>query len=324
MTDAATTPEPVTAPAPVVDAPVMAPAAPTAATAPAAPVAPTTEPTKVATIVDAPAAPDAPVAGKYPEDWRETAAKGDEKKLERLKRYASPEAAMEALIEAQNKLRSGVLPKPVGAESTPEEIAEYRKVMGVPETAEGYSLDIGDGYVIGDDLKPAMDKFLAEMHASNAQPEVVQKAIKSFFDLQVAKDSDYLLEQENIKKETQTQLRQEWGHSYDKNLNVMSGYLKAQFGEDADVLLGAVDINGVPIMNQPNIVRKFLQVALDNDPISTVLGHSNAGGIATIEQEIKEIEALQRTNRREYFKDNDKQQRYQELLGARAAHNSKK
>jgi hypothetical protein len=46
------------------------------------------------------------IVADWPEDWREKAAKGDEKRLNQLKRYASPLAAFEALESAQKKISS--------------------------------------------------------------------------------------------------------------------------------------------------------------------------------------------------------------------------
>ena len=56
------------------------------------------------------------------EDWRDKVAKGDAKKLSRLGRYASPEAVVDALIAAQNRISSGDLKPTLKKDATPEQI----------------------------------------------------------------------------------------------------------------------------------------------------------------------------------------------------------
>jgi hypothetical protein len=277
-----------------------------------------------ATVVSGDATtPTEPVVSKYPDDWREQFSKGDEKKLERLKRFASPEALAESYIEIEKKLRAGQIQKPITKDSTPEEIAEYRKAYGIPESPDKYDLEIGDGYIIGDDIKPQVDVFLEKMHAQNTPPAVVKEALKAYFDMQAMEDGKYLDEQKQLKDKTVTELRQEWGVSYDRNINVMKNFMQTQFGDAADAIMGATDLNGVPLMNNASIIRKFTQLALDNDPIGAVLPGNNAGTIDTINSEIAALENRIKTDRRGYFKDTAAQTRYQELLAARDTYKKK-
>lgn len=281
-----------------------------------------TEPAKTETALDA--KPTGEVTSKYPDDWREQMSKGDEKKLERLKRFTSPEALAESYIEIEKKLRAGQIQKPLTKESTPEELAEYRKAYGIPESADKYDLELGDGYVIGEDIKPQVNNFLEKMHGVNAQPDVVKQALKSYFEMQAAEEAAYLDEQAQLKEKTVTELRQEWGSSYDRNINVLKGFVQNQFGDAADSILQARDLNNVPLMNNPAIIRKFAQLAFDNDPIGAVLPSNNQGTIDTINSEISAIETRIRTDRRGYFKDDAMQARYSQLLEAKNKHNAKK
>lgn len=272
--------------------------------------------TTVKTIIDEPVKEDV-VTPKYPEDWREQFANGDEKKLERLKRFASPEALAESYIEIEKRLRSGQFPKGLTAESTPEEVAEYRKAYGVPETPDKYDLNLGDGYVIGDDIKPQVDVFLEKMHAKNTSPDVVKEALKTYFELQAAETAKYLETQEQFKEKTITELRQEWGASYDRNMNVLKNFVQSRFGEASGTIFGAVALDGTPLMNQPAIVRQFMQLAMDNDPVGTVMPSNNATG-ADLDTEIKNLRTLRTTNEKAYFKDPNNSRRLEELLAAKS------
>jgi hypothetical protein len=173
-------------------------------------------------------------------------------------------------------------------------------------------------------MKPQVDSFLEKMHGVNAQPEVVKQALKTYFEMQAAQDAAYIDEQNILKDKTVTELRQEWGASYDRNINVLKGFVQNQFGDAADSILSATDLNGVPLMNNAAIVRKFAQLAFDNDPIGAVLPSNNQGTIDTINSEISAIEQRMRTDRRGYFKDDTMQARYSQLLEAKNKYAAKK
>src|SRR5687767_4172297 len=77
-------------------------------------------------------------AAAWPENWRNLYAGEDGKKLARLERFTDPVKAFDALIEAQNKIRSGELAKPLPPNANEQERAEWRQANGIPEKPEGY------------------------------------------------------------------------------------------------------------------------------------------------------------------------------------------
>lgn len=270
--------------------------------------------TKTETVLDS--SPDnktVNVTGDFPDSWREAIAGTDAKKLETLKRFASPKAMADSYFEAQQKIRSG-LTKQITSDSTPEEVAAWREANGIPATADKYDLNLGDGYIIGENDKPQVDKFLEKMHGTNASPDQVKTALKTYFEMQNEANTQYLQKQAEIKDTAQKELRQEFGAEYDRNVNLLKGYIQNQFGDASDVLLNAVDATGTPLMNQPSVIRKFLQLALDHDPVGASLPGMGMQGLDTVTNEIKAIEKRMASDRKGYFKDESMQKRYGELL----------
>lgn len=253
------------------------------------------------------------VAADYPDDWREKMAGADEKKLNMLKRLASPKAMADAYLEAQQRIRSGNA-KPLTAESTPEEISEYRKANGIPESVDKYDLNLGDGFIIGDNDKPQVNKFLEAAHSANMTDAQAKTALKTYFQMQNDASTQFLQKQAEQKDSAQTELRKEFGQQYDRNINLLKGYIQNQFGDASDVLMGAIDATGTPLMNQPNVIRKFLQLAMDHDPIGASLPGLGMQGIDTIDNELKTLETRIKTDRKGYFRDDKAQARYGELL----------
>lgn len=267
------------------------------------------------TVLDSTGADDKTVntTGDFPDDWREKAAGGDEKKLNLLKRLASPKAMADAYFEAQQKIRSG-LAKPLTADSTPEEIADFRKANGIPESADKYDLNLGDGYVIGENDKPQVDEFLKVAHEANMTDLQAKAALKTYFSMQQQHNTAYLQRQAEFKDNSQTELRKEFGQQYDRNINLLKGYVENQFGDASDAILSAVDTTGTPLMNRPDVIRKFLQIALDHDPVGASLPGLGMQGLDTVTAEIANIEKRIKTDRKGYFADPKAQSRYGELL----------
>lgn len=98
-----------------------------------------------------------------------------------LAKYKSMEEALKGSVHAQ-RLVGKSLEFP-GADAKPEQVAEYRKRAGVPETPDGYKITLpappeGSGMSWDQTL---VKSFLAEMHGVHARPEVVQAAINTYY-----------------------------------------------------------------------------------------------------------------------------------------------
>ena len=104
------------------------------------------------------------------EDWREALAGKDEKELARLKRFASIENLHKSYREMEKRLSAARAVPTLPENATEEQVAEYRKAIGVPETPEGYGLKFAD------ELKPTetdnelLNGFASHMHGRNQTP----------------------------------------------------------------------------------------------------------------------------------------------------------
>ncbi|HEY9064720.1 MAG TPA: hypothetical protein VIO33_07025 [Burkholderiaceae bacterium] len=293
-----------------------APAAPAPATAPAASAAaPAASPAPAAS---APAAGPAPAPaskeeGYWPQDWRQNIAKTDEKALARLQRYASPEAAVAALFAAQAKISSGELRPVLGKNATTEEVAEYRKALGIPESADKY--DLGD--LAFKENEAAFGKLLLEQaHATNQTPEQVKASVKVFREMQT-KAEEARFERDEAQKSTgEDELRGEWGPEFRRNITMIHNLLNASGPQDVkDLVLSGRLADGTMIANHPGVLRMLLGVALAANPAGVVVP---AGGdpMKGIADEKATIEKRMREDRAGYDKDEKMQSRYRELIDA--------
>jgi DNA-binding XRE family transcriptional regulator len=140
---------------------------------------------------------------------------------------------------------------PITPESTPEDIAKYRKAMGVPEDVTGY--DINAPEVLPEGMQwnqEQTDAYLGVMHEHNAPPAMV----KALMDMKMAEETQRLEQGEAAHaayvSEQTAELKKEWGGDYDKNIAL---------AKRGAATLG-LDQKG-PYFNDPAIVKAMAKMA---------------------------------------------------------------
>ena len=283
----------VAAPAP---APTVKTATPTAAPAPAA--------GKTETKEDAP--------GYWQPDWRERLAGGDDKTLKQLQRYASPEDVWKKARALEVERDSGKFKPSLSKDATPDDVAQYRKSWGVPETADKYDLA---GVKIDDVDRPMLGEVMKEMHKVHATPESV-KAVAAGW---AAVKQQAIEAQAEFDRTAQTlaedSLRSEWGTEYRRNMNLVTQLLDTSGDQTIkDQLLNGRLEDGTPIGSSPAALKMLLSVALAQNPAGVVVPAGSGDVAGTIDSKIAELEKLMRTNRPEY---NKREVEYRGLIEAR-------
>jgi len=267
----------------------------------------------------------------WPDDWRERyitkkgAKDADADKLKaRLGRYASPEAALDGLFAAQQRISSGELRTTLPKDAKPEQVAQWRKDNGIPEKAGDYDLKFDSGLVIGAADKPTVDAFLARAHASNMHPDQVKQTVEWWH---TERESQAAARQEadaNVARSRIDTLRTEWGGEYRANQSRVQAALSMLPGEAAQRLMAARLADGTPVMSDPDILRGLVAIHREVNPTSTVVADNDPETMAaTIDDEIKTIKGYMSAPKgtaeyRKYWGDEKAQARYRQLLDAKA------
>ncbi|WP_287180700.1 hypothetical protein [Mesorhizobium sp.] len=297
-----------------------------------APAAVTAEPAKAAPAAAPAPAAAAPVpvpeAGKQPpaeeegpwgKDWRDKLAKGDAKRLERLARFASPEALLTAQEEAQRKISEGLKPKgKPGDKATAEEWAEYRKSNNIPEAVDDFvkAIVLPDKRTIGDDDKPVVAAFAERAIKKGIAPGDMGEMIDEYYALQEEQQFQQATADADFKKEAEADLKKEWGGDYAGNFAAMRPYFESVSPELFDNLMGGRMADGRKIGNHPDALRFFAAKAVAENPMATIVpaGGSSAEGLLA---EIATMEKRMKTDRAAWHKDTAAQDRYRKLITAR-------
>lgn len=253
------------------------------------------------------------------ETWRQDYAGKDEKLLKRLERYASPKAALDALIAAQNKISSGEVKHSLPDKPTAEELTEYRKEHGIPDKPEGYLENLPNGLVIGDEDKPLFESFVKGLHDLNSDPKIAAYAVKWYNDFRETEITKQAERDEVNKSATEDALRAEWGNDYRTNVNSIHGLLDAAQPEVAEAVLNARMADGTALLNNPQVMRWLTSVAREINPVHSIVpgSGSGTGAMGSISEEIGRLEKYMKDERPKYNKDTKAQERLRELYDAR-------
>lgn len=137
--------------------------------------------------------------------------------------------------------------------STPEEVAAYRKAIGVPDAPDGYRITRPEAALSEWD-EAAEQQFLGEMHKLGTPPHVVQAVLNWY--------GQYLSEQQrgwHREAEAATQeLRRDWGPDLAANVGVANRAIQ-QYGGDALVDLFAQNGMG----RHPLVIKTFAAIGKD-------------------------------------------------------------
>ena len=268
----------------------------------------------------------------WPEDWRdklaEHASAGDkktyEKELKRLSAIPDPTQVYASWRAIENTWSSRNFIKLPGKDAKTEEVAEYHKALGVPETPDGYlkDLKLDDGLVLGDWDMPVVKGFTEAVHKEGAPPRVVSAALNWYLKEEEEKAAALDESDDSYRRVSEQALKNEYGNAYRRYTNnIATLFQTAPGGIDLDNeesvyarVLGGRTADGQIIGNDPDIIRWFVALANNLNPAGTVVEDGDQSG-KSVDSEIAEIEKIMRSDRRLY----DKQyaQRYGELLAAR-------
>lgn len=273
----------------------------------------TTQATETAQVVDT-AQTEAPKET----DWRSELAGEDKELLGFFGRYHSKDAGLKAIKKIHDDIRNGKYIKPLGEDATDEEKAAWNKLQGVPEKPEGYLDAIAKtGLVVGEDDKPALERVFAKAHEVGAPPAAVNALVESYYEL-VDEQEAQLSEADNqAKTEGEDLLRTEWGADFRRNMNVLKTHLDTLPESVSNAILTGRDGDGVRLANNPELLKWITSLALDANPLATVVPGTGAGAASAIADEIAALEKRMGTDRVAWFKDERAQARYQELITAR-------
>lgn len=262
------------------------------------------------------------MAGELPAEADDAAKQNHEKMVGMLKRYTTPAEAAKALRAAQIRLSDGTLKAVLPKNAKPEEVAAWRKENGIPETPDKYELKLDDGLILGDEDKPLVDQFIKDMHGENATPSQVNKAVSSYLKIREQQVQAIAEKDQGDKAAFEDEMRVEWGNDYRSNIAGIQSMLGHTDANVAQVILNARGPDGQAICNNPAVMKWLAGHSRELGYVGATITPPGGDLGKGIEQEIAEIEKRMfdenGARSKAYIADTKLQQRYSQLLEARA------
>ena len=199
--------------------------------------------------------------GTFGDKWLDALPDDAKDYKDTLSKYKSVPDMAKALANA-NQLIGKKLGVP-NEKSSPEEVAAFRKAMGVPESLDEYKFApdaLPEGMTWNDD----MAKPYAEIAHKHGIPPAAMKELVN----QHAKSEAFKLEamqahMEKIRQESVQTLQKEWGNEFDKNIGLAKQAAK----------LAGVNANSQGFAD-PEVVRGFVRMAqmMSEDKVGRSMG----------------------------------------------------
>lgn len=245
-------------------------------------------------------------------DWRAMLAGEDTKALERLARYNNPTDVTKALIEAQTKLSQRSEPPKLPDNATPQQVAEWRKGLGVPDVAAdakadaylaAYGIKAPEGYEVSPVESSMLEGFAKHAYDQGLSPRDVKASADFFFKAQA--QTAQAMQQRDMarQKEWITELRDEWGRDFDARLAAGEAFLNQRFnGNDAAKrsLLTAQLADGGRLGDNPEFIRLVSDLAMQNGFTDRIEANALESNGKSLAERQSELETLRRTNRELY------------------------
>ena len=147
---------------------------------------------------------------KWPDDWRDQLAGGDEEITAVIKRYGSPRGVAKALKDAQALIRSGKIKQDKPDPEDKAAMAAWRKEQGIPDDPSGYVLPETVKKRITDDDKPALASFSEFAHSKGAPQSAVDLATEWYVNQLEALDEQRVQSDTQAFETAEDKLRDEW------------------------------------------------------------------------------------------------------------------
>ena len=208
----------------------------------------------------------------WPEDWRERLAGGDDASMALLKRIGTPGDLFKKVLAQEQTIRRGAhkaaptLPE----NATEEQVAEYRKAVGVPEAPDGYGVQFAPELQADDRLKEMLGSFLGYAHERNLPPAAVKAAVEWQQGEILRQREEQAATAARERARVTAELRKEYGADYKRNLALADEFLAARPGLAKLVRADNPDLE---------LVRDIIALARDTAPEDVLYsGDAETGG----------------------------------------------
>lgn len=286
----------------VAEAPSAPPSAPPAS--PPASIQQVASPVEPAAAAATPPPASDPVTPPPTDDWRARFAGEDTKALETFSRFKTEADLGKAYLEAQKALSKRAEPARLPENAKPEQIAEWRKGLGLPELdrdakpeafMEAYKIAIPEGYTPSEVEKGLLGDFAKHAYEKGYSPGEVKGAVDFFLQSQQANMQAANKLNVERQQEWTRALKDDLGRDYEPTIAAAETYLNNLFEDNADAkteILRAQLPGGGFLGDHPAFVKMVADLALQNGFTDRIEANSMESGGKSLAEQQQELEGL--------------------------------
>jgi hypothetical protein len=231
--------------------------------------------------------------------WRKLIAGEDERLLGEFSRFQSPADLGKDWMRQKQELSKRRQPMTLPENASPEQVAEYRKALGIPEqaTVEAYGIKAPEGFELSDVQKGAFNELVSRAHAKHIPPAAIKEVADVFFKAEEAQRQAMNAVDAERNQANRAALRQEFGKDLETMLHAGDAWLDEQFGDDAQAkaeLLNARLPGGGKLSTHPFFIRMVANAAMENGLADRIEGNEmEASSGKSLAEQQREIESWQ-------------------------------
>lgn len=246
-------------------------------------------------------------------DWRAMLAGEDAKSLETLSRFKEPGEFLKSHNELRAKLSERQAPPRLADDATPEQIAEYRKGLGLPEIGKdakgddflkAYKIEAPKGYDLSNVERGMIEDYAKASYAAGHSPREVKASVDFFFKQQAATLQAINKVAVDKQREWQNVLRDKLGaKEYDAQQASAESWMKQQFADNPEEmgnLLRAQLPGGGYLGDHPWFFEFITKQAMGDGFTDRIEANALESNGKSLMQQRDEIEKMQFTDRARY------------------------
>lgn len=214
---------------------------------------------------------DKPAGGDDGASWRDGIK--DEKVLSFAKTFRTPAEMAEKAFGLRQKVSTAIV-KP-GKDAGDDEKAAYRKAMGIPDDAAGYSEVLSEELRSNEAGKDSRESFFKAAHEAEMSAAQV-KSVLDWYIAEVEKSSGAVVQAAEKKAQAAIdEMKQEEGPEFDKNTQLAFRTFDAFGGDGLKEFLETKEIDGIPLGNHPALRKWAINVGLQMQEAKPGIGLSD-------------------------------------------------
>lgn len=172
-------------------------------------------------------------------------------------RYSNLEDFVKSRHELEKKVGSNTVVVPDFEKATPEELTDFGKKLGVPDSPDGYKLSVPDGVTVSDEELKA---FREDAHKALLTPKKANDLFSSLMERRKTEANQSHMQKDREFKERLEQSREalnaEWGpDNYEKNKKIGEYVIDNYGGDDVKKAL-----NDAGLTEHPEFVKMLFKI----------------------------------------------------------------